>query len=346
MSSWLRNNRKPIKRVFKNNTVSHIELPPKDIHYYALMADIVNKLNNTENNIREIPKIAFTFWEGKEFSYLHYLTVKSFSLYNPDFQIIIYSSINSEELNNNWNTNEHNNSIKNNIVDISMLSDLPNVKFIKVDLTVYFPDYPNINNLSPVYKSDILRIIKLKEHGGIWFDFDILFIKPIPKELLKLGKNTIGIFMYEEHIAIGFIFSHKDNIIYDYLLNKIKNILEKQIFSYQQFGANIWTELHSLLIIKTFINLLSNSIVYSYLYFNLNLLYGSMEDVTTRETIGIHWYNGVSMSKDYINRTDFSLVKLKDYNSCIMDSFILKVLVDIQSTEFKGEIDTKLVNND
>lgn len=325
MSSWGAKNR-PVKKPVIFKEMPNIVEQPKIVQTESdIITEVVSKIRTNENTIVQIPKIAFTFWEGKEFSYLHYLTIKTFAFYNPDFRIIIYSTTNNQDsLNKTWGTHEHSVSIKNNITDINLLREISNVEFISVNLDEYFS---NASNISPIYKSDFLRILKLKEHGGIWLDFDILFFKKVPEYLLNLGKNEIGIFMYENVIAIGFIFSHPNNPILDYIFNNsYNNIKNNLLLGYESIGSHIWTKLVTMPTISSFIKLLSNNICYSYLWNNLDKLYKTNVDLTTDETIAIHWYNGAVITKDYINNTVFSDINPEE---CIMNRFIYKVLQDM-----------------
>lgn len=344
MSSWLNKNniRKP--RVFLNsNLLTPSNIPEviiphhidnsnvsNDISDYNIFYTIVNSLNRTDNTLESIPKIAFTFWEGKQFSYLHYLTVKSFTFYNPDFKIIIYNTTHHTDTNPNWKTIEHTKQLSNNIFDISLLQELPNVTFVTINLEDYFP---NTSNLSVVHKSDIIRIIKLKEHGGIWFDFDILFLRKVPDNLLKIERNNIGIFKSMDVILIGLIFSHPNNPNLDYLIDKIGRLLNNTLRErdiYQQFGTRIWTKLLGLPVIKNYIKILTNDIVYSYEWNQLDLLYNTNNDIINNHTIGIHWFNGTNISKDYINNTNFNNI---NPNRSVFNKYIFKVLRDIESKE-------------
>jgi hypothetical protein len=336
MSSWLI--KKSTKRVFPkqipsiNTPINNIEIKKNTQSYNEneIIFNIINKLNSLQNNVESIPKIAFTFWEGSQFSYLHYLTIKSFSHYNPDFKIFIYSTNNPTDINSNWNTGEHNIKIINNLFEISLLKNVDNVYFIKINLEDYFP---NISNISAIHKADIIRIIKLKEHGGIWFDCDILFYKRVPDDLLNLKKNNIGIFSYENRLPIGFIFSHPNTPLLDYLFVRINNILNGNIIEsdkYQQFGVRIWTNLLKVPIINNYITIFPTEVVYSYVWNNVNQLYNTNNDINTDKTIGIHWYNGAEISKKYINYTNFNNI---NPNTSVMNKYVHKVLYDMNESK-------------
>ena len=302
---------------------------------------IVNELNGTPNIVEDLPNIAFTFWEGKEFSYLHLLTVQSLAHYNPDLTILIYSSEVETDIHSTWTTNEHGVAITNNLSNISLLRSIKNVQFVKVNMDAYFP---GLSTMSCIHKSDILRIMKLKEHGGIWFDFDILFFRPITPSLLRLRRHDIGIFKYEEHIAIGFIFSHPNNPIFKYLTTAIAILLDRNSASeYQSIGSRLWDRLMALPIIQSHIQLLPNYICYSYTASQVHSLYYSNKDITLQDTIGIHWYNGSPLTKRYINQTNFQNLSP---DHCVMDKYVHQVIQDMYPPEFKESHDESAVKDD
>jgi hypothetical protein len=307
----------------------------------SVLFQIVNQLHSIPNIEEELPNIAFTFWEGKEFSYLHLLTVQSLAYYNPDLTIIIYSSEVETDIHSTWTTEEHSTLITNNLSDISLLRTIKNVQFVKVNMDMYFP---GLSNMSCIHKSDVLRIMKLKEHGGIWFDFDILFFRPITPSLLRLRRHDIGIFNYEEHIAIGFIFSHANNPIFDYLITAITPLLgENSVSGYQSLGSRLWDRLLALPIIPSYIQLLPNDICYVYSASQIHSLYYNNKDITSNNTIGIHWYNSSPLTKNYINQTNFQNLSP---NRCVMNKYVHQVIHDIQLPEFKEPHDISLVKDD
>lgn len=327
MSSWIKSDlrKKNINdsQINNNNRSTDNSVSISEATYNTCIFNTINKCNSINNVVNEIPKIAFTFWEGDQFSYLHLLTIKSFAFYNPDFKIIIYNTpttTNTME----WKTPEHKISIVNNLTDINLLKSIKNVEFITIDMEEY---YPGINNISSVYKSDIIRIIKLYEHGGIWIDFDILFNKKLSDNVLQIPQNNIGIFTYHNYLAIGYILSHPANPLLELLLHDVSNILNnKEYDNYQVFGTRIWSKLANIPVINTYITILPNTIVYPYHCYNLDLLYKTNNDLLTENTTGIHWYNGADITKHYINNTNFDMI---DPNRSVMDKYVYNVIKDL-----------------
>lgn len=292
--------------------------------YTSILSPIVHRLQTSANVELPLPKIAFTFWEGREFTSLHAKTIQSFSTYHPDFQIIIYQTNQPTDIQDTWDTPEHKSKITNHLCDIYELRSCHNVEFRTIDISVYHPSFAS---LSAVHKSDIIRIIKLQEHGGIWIDFDILFFKRIPDRLLMRRRNHIGIFAYHRAVAIGFIFSHPNQPLLDFLLKLIYQVMKRNEprNMYQLFGSVIWTTLIRTPILCNYLELLSNDICYSYLYHQLDVLYQSHHDLRTNDSIAIHWYNGAAESKNYIQHR----MVHPHASRCIMDSILRQVESDI-----------------
>ncbi len=101
-----------------------------------------------------------------------------------------------------WKTHEHSIDIIK-IIPLSKLIEVnPNKIFLR---TIDFKkEYNFDNNISIVYKADFTRIAKLYEHGGIWFDMDILFIKPIPYFFFNENIEAF-IFNYSGVLPTGFL---------------------------------------------------------------------------------------------------------------------------------------------
>jgi mannosyltransferase OCH1-like enzyme len=257
-----------------------------------------------------IPKIAFTFWEGLQFTYLHALTIETFQKHNPDFRIIIYISYNK---NNNlvmWSSNEQK-KIYNNLYDINLLKNIPNVEFIEVDLNKIL-NYNGV--LSSVWKSDIIRLMKLYEHGGMYIDFDILFIKKVPESLLKIDKIMFN--TYKNIINNAVIISNKQNNILKILINEIMKIINNNDIknSYMQFGPTLITRIiHNNENLQKDVYYIPNDMTCPYLWNQMDKLFLTNKDQTTKDTFCIHWYNGAPVSRDYC--INFDIKKINKNNN-------------------------------
>ena len=251
-----------------------------------------------------IPKIIFTYWEGDQLSILHYFTIYSLHKYNPDLDIFIYTDYNPKNILREWKTHEHSIDIKKKLPLSKLIEINPNKIFLR---QINFQNEYNFdNNISIIFKADFIRIAKLYEHGGIWFDMDILFTKPIPEFFFK-EKNTSFIFIYENVIPTGFLAIEAKTIflenIYKNSLNIIKN---KQLNDYQKIGPIIWIEEYNKLnqTEKSKITILDNNLVYPFLWNQLEYLFKMNTKKIKENTFGIHWYNGAIITKEFINNFD------------------------------------------
>ena len=260
-----------------------------------------------------VPKIAFSFWEGPQFTYMHYVTIKSFSKYHPDFSIVIYRSIEDIPSDSRsdrvpkegqgteslvmWKTGEHRQTYTN-LYDITLLQDISNVTFKYIDISKEIGyDKP----LSPVWKSDIVRILKLYEHGGFYIDFDTLFINRINESLLNLS-HEVGFNTYSGVINNAFIVAvPKSNIIH-YILTKILYNLKNSISSeYQQFGPTLITKLILNTSYEKYVYFIPNVMTCPYLWNEMDKLFYSNIKQYTNDTFCIHWYNGDSVTRKYVS---------------------------------------------
>jgi len=271
-----------------------------------------------------IPKIYFTYWEGNQLSKLHYYTIYSLTKLNPDIEIIIYTSKDESDKIIQWNSNEHSIEINNKISLEEITSINNNIKLIKID----FEKEHGINNkISCVFKADFVRILKLYEHGGMWFDFDILFIKKIPQHLFEGDSYDILYFTYDTVVPTGLLLSTPKNSIITNLYLSAKNIISSinehsYNGNYQVIGPHLWTKyiMQDSVIAKY---CLHNALVYPYDSDTFPLIFESNDDRISVDTFAIHWYNGSPYAKNYINNFDEHNI---DPNKCVINKYLQNIL--------------------
>jgi len=271
-----------------------------------------------------IPKTCFTFWQGTQFSKLHYYTIYSLVKYNPGVEIIVYTSSSSKELLVDWKTGEHNVPIVNTVPFSSLNVFASRIKIVHVD---FQEEYNISNDISVVHKADFLRIAKLYEHGGVWFDFDILFIRPIPRFLFDISPTELFYFCYSYSIPTGFVACRPKIDIMKMLFTRAKQLVMEP-GGYQKIGPTLWTTMfidNSHLLIR--MTRLTTGIIYPYEPQAINEILkiaGGVNRVT-EHTIGIHWYNGSTAIKNFINKPTNSVMYP---HHCILNQYIRKVESD------------------
>lgn len=291
-----------------------------------------------------IPDILFTYWEGNNLSYFNYLTILSLHTYNPAKNIIIYTSKTNSQTLVSWRSNEHTVPIEYRLTlnDIQQISQ-DHITIIPIDFdTSYLLD----NNLSCVFKADIIRIYKLHEHGGMWFDFDILFIKPIPAHIFNSEDIDFMYYVYHGVIPTGLLISTPNNRVTKIMYHNARTLVAKLAKNsrktrYQLFGPELWSnsilnaikskpyeqELSVNGILST-AKLLDTAEIYPYLYDELEQLYNTTTSPETAKitdtTWGIHWYNGAAETKHFIN----NYCKTQEPVQSIMHKYITQILTD------------------
>jgi len=272
----------------------------------------------------DFPKIAFSFWEGSQFTYLHALTVITFQKFNPDFKIKIYvSRVENSDL-IKWSTGEHSKQYSN-LYDINLLKNIPNVELIDIDVNKEL-NYDGV--LSCVWKSDIIRLMKLHEHGGMYIDLDILFIKKIPDSLFEIDKLMFN--TYYGVINNAVIISRKENYIIKKIIDVIFEMLKTNNVKneYMQFGPTLITNIIKNTSFEEDVYYIPNDMTCPYLCSENEKLFFSNEDQTTKDTFALHWYNGGEHSRNYCSNFDINNI---NSDRCIFEkllSEIVKVNID------------------
>jgi len=270
-----------------------------------------------------IPKIFFTYWEGKQLSILHYYTILSLYKLNPEQEIIIYSSEIESNILKVWDTPEQSIYI-NHLINLESILNINKEKIILKKIN-FEKDYGLNNNLSVIYKADFIRIAKLYEHGGMWFDFDILFIKSIPNYLFE--NKDFYYFFYYDTIPTGLLLSIPNTLflktLFDNALSSLKNL---NISGYQTIGPNIWAYYFNQNPEYSYNSeCLETSLVYAYDWLNFNLLYESLDILFTGNSFACHWYNGANETKQFINKFNDIYSGQLDENRSVIEKYIVKI---------------------
>jgi mannosyltransferase OCH1-like enzyme len=160
-----------------------------------------------------------------------------------------------------------------------------------------------------VYKADFTRIVKLYEHGGIWFDMDILFTKPLPEYLFTNNANML-LFRYGNVIPTGFIGGVPKSDMLTILYNHAKKITQSgQLDNYQSIGPFLWETIYRVSN-KQGLVILPTEYIYPFIWNRIDALFNPTDiSVIPEVTFGIHWYNGGVSTKNFINKFDKSNIQ-------------------------------------
>jgi hypothetical protein len=253
-----------------------------------------------------IPKIFFTYWEGNQLSVLHYYTIASILKQNPDIDVIIYTSKVDSNILVQWSTHEHKDKF-NKIIPLESLVNIDKnrVKLVPVD---FVKEYDINNDLSCVFKADFIRISKLYEHGGAWFDMDILFMKSFPTLFFE---NDLDFYYFKystsDVIPSGLFLSSPKNELITAIFNEAHMLIKTPHFldDYQKIGPILWTKHLNINYESCKKVELSETYVYPYNWKTINLFFeNTTRDYIKDDTFCIHWYNGADCSKKFLEKFD------------------------------------------
>ncbi len=287
------------------------------------------------------PRILHLFWSGI-LPFLNYLTVVTFKKYHPKWEINVYVTSKTHK-NIKWETGEQNHQIlcydymreleKDSSINII------NVNKICIKLGIF--------NLNCIYQSDILRVYFLSKVGGIWSDFDIIYIKNIENIFNKYKKDIVFKLKDGEtnYFPVAFFLCNgKKNNIFCKILKEQLKILNKNEKDYQKYGADLYNKMFYLgndinkknkMKKKYSIEILGKSYYLPYECYQLKSLYNNIDTgQITENTVGVHWFNGADIAREYVSRLNklhHSKFKIK----CTMDVLIKDYI------KYKKQIVTK-----
>jgi hypothetical protein len=280
---------------------------------------IENKLNQSS-----IPKIAFTFWSGKNFTYLHLLSIETFCFYNPSYKFIIYTDMNLNttvtEL-NEFTTSEQSLDIKsiNYFNKINDLKKFYNIEIILIDKL--------LQKKCIIINADYYRMYFLIKHGGIWVDLDILHLKPIDNAISTKKDLFIHKYEYSDVITTGIIGSIKNHPKFQIIFEEMNSIINEntQLYDYQAIGPSIFTKYKYLFTDNEYIEPTS---FYPIEWYDIQEYY--KDNMFDYDFYGIHWYNGSNYTRKFINEFEkiFNNKHLIEDKYCFINKLIKKFYLD------------------
>jgi hypothetical protein len=266
--------------------------------------------------LKKIPQIAHFIWGNKNgLPLTRYLSVASFAVHNPDFDIFVHtfdSNISEFEFpsGESFGTSGHTKCYW------TELQSLNRVKVIKHSAV----NHGFEENIPPMLFSDALRYYLLNDRGGWYFDTDILFFNPINHTYIncRLYENyTLLINATKRYappfdaVRIGVLAAERGSRFFHdaYSIAKKTKIGE----DYQSIGAVLISKLltvnpgrkYSEIYFDELIHNISDRLFYLYEPHVLNNICNqNYTDLGWGVyQCGVHWYGGV-YSKDLVKKLD------------------------------------------
>jgi hypothetical protein len=250
---------------------------------------LCNEIKNIKESILDIPKINsipniihFIYIKGYDFQLHHFLTIIS-SYKQMNFnRMHIYT--NEEPINNNW---------------WNYLKQIPSVY-------IYIISIPTFINYHFVefkqHQADIIRLVVLKEFGGVYHDLDMLTLK----NYTEIIQNTTEISLVKEcetRLSNSIIITPENNLFINEWLICYEN-------SYGEEGdwwAGLSVEMPYKLSKKYKINILDTSTFLPFDYFHTDFFTKQSSNIDFTNTFGIHLWDTEQQKRNILpkNETEF-----------------------------------------
>jgi hypothetical protein len=256
-------------------------------------------------------KDIYFYWGNETMSYMRYMTLCSFCLLNPDWNVhLIKNNHTSERY--LINTIEKQDKTEYKGKDYSDLISKLSIDSINFENNMIDLPFEVVSSMSDVHIKDTLHWKLLGDVGGVVADMDILFIKSITNEIFDdtdIGLVCFKKYPKKDYIPVTFMYSSGSNSFF-------KNVYQEALKNYkpdvyESCGNLCIKEKNIEEIKKNFSHLkvqrLDDSIVFPFIAHSwpetIKLLYERDNTHSMNEkSIGIHWYAGAPMSQDYNNK--------------------------------------------
>lgn len=263
--------------------------------------------------MKRIPKILHTYWDNSPMSFPQAVTVASFHKYNPDWIINVYipkqSYAGPPKYIPNYTGEDY----------FYLVKRAKYVNIIEVDLADYAID-PGHHN---ILRSDILRYHLLYNHGGVWSDFDVIWLRPMEHfyNIEYYGDTPVdeitSVVSFMKETEGGHSIGIMIHCQYDEYAKSLIDLVDgvKPPFGHEVFGSLMiskrYPTLESLSHFKGLVGVKHKTYypydihppnpTFNYLYLANDLSF------ITNDTLCLHWYNGKELSKQYMNGNGFSV---------------------------------------
>lgn len=260
-------------------------------------------------HLSQIPRKAHFYWGSECTSFLRYLSVASFQLFNPDWEINLYVPTSTYRGGPGWTTPEvYEGSAYHGRDYAKQLFALPGLRIREVD----FSDYPEIEKAPETYKSDFFRWNILDQEGGLYGDTDIVYSRSIREAPFNLPDNRaaqVGLCLCDEGHVIGFYLSAPGNPFFRRIKKEARTSFSAS--NYQAIGSKLLNRLYPTLtsVVAShpgmpFLNL-PMELVYPLDHRMIERIHSNLDPASLPVgTIGLHWYGGAPISQRFNNLID------------------------------------------
>ena len=259
-----------------------------------------------------IPKELHLYWNRSKMSRLQTFTISTFHKLNPDWNINVYMPKQKYSGRAKYIPDYTGEDYFHLIREM----DYVNIKVVDLD------DYEIRHDLHDILRSDILRYHILYEVGGVWSDFDIIWLKPIEHfcnieyhgDIPINDVNAVVSFIYGTYggHSIGVLIHCKNDPYVLSLINLTKQV--KPPYKHEVFGSVMLSANYPTLdSLSCFENIIGARFETYYPYNihppkpTIQKLYLDNDlSCINNNVMCVHWYNGHRLSKQYINGDGFN----------------------------------------
>ena len=186
---------------------------------FTILKNIECQLSNVKNNKlltlhnynkTNYPKTLFLYWDKPSLPLINFLTIESFNKFNNGWTIIVCISHDNKEIKEDTSDKNY----------FNKLINIDNVVIKEIDFKKY-----NCINYTKLSRINFLKFYFINRYGGIWCDFNIIFIKCLINSVIDSNKTIL----FNSHNQVkkscfytdSLLISNRNNNIFNYILNDL-----------------------------------------------------------------------------------------------------------------------------